>query len=67
MLTAVENYKSLIKSEAFSRATRFEEVVAGIERTLAEPDERARVECGVVGEMDGAAERVFEAKASAAE
>jgi hypothetical protein len=58
-----EHYKSLIESEAFYRATRFEEVTAGIERALASPNElgpeRARVAQDVVGEVDGhAAERV---------
>jgi CDP-glycerol glycerophosphotransferase (TagB/SpsB family) len=67
-----EHYKSLIESEAFYRATRFEEVVAGIERALAQPgelaEERARVARAVVGEVDGrAAERVVDAMAGAAE
>jgi hypothetical protein len=67
-----EHYKSLIESEAFYRATRFEEVVAGIERALAQPgelaQERARVARAVVGEVDGrAAERVVDAMAGAAE
>ena len=61
-----EHYKSLIESEAFYRADRFDEVVAGIERALARPDElaaeRARVARAVVGEADGhAAERVADA------
>ncbi len=61
-----EHYKSLIESDAFYRATRFEEVVTGIERALAQPGElaaeRARVAREVVGEVDGrAAERVAEA------
>jgi CDP-Glycerol:Poly(glycerophosphate) glycerophosphotransferase len=61
-----EHYKSLIESEAFYRADRFEEVVDGIERALAHPREleaeRARVAREVVGEVDGkAAERVADA------
>jgi hypothetical protein len=61
-----EHYKSLIESEAFYRANRFEEVVDGIERALAQPREleaeRARVAHDVVGEVDGrAAERVADA------
>ena len=61
-----EHYKSLIESEAFYRAERFEDVAAGIERALARPDElaleRARAAREVVGEVDGrAAERVAEA------
>jgi CDP-glycerol glycerophosphotransferase (TagB/SpsB family) len=66
-----QHYKSLIESEAFYRATRFEEVTAAIERALAQPgelaQERARVARAVVGEVDGrAGERVVEAIASAA-
>ena len=65
-----QHYKSLIESEAFYRATGFEEVTAGIERALAQPGElgpeRARVARAVVGEVDGrAAERVVEAITSA--
>ena len=61
-----EHYKSLIESEAFYQANRFEDVVAGIERALARPDElateRARIAREVVGEIDGrAAERVVDA------
>ena len=61
-----EHYKSLIESDAFYRAERFEDVVAGIERALAQPGElaaeRARVAREVVGEIDGrAAERVADA------
>jgi hypothetical protein len=61
-----EHYKSLIESDAFYRANRFEEVVEGIERALAQPRElaaeRARVAHEVVGEVDGkAAERVAKA------
>jgi CDP-Glycerol:Poly(glycerophosphate) glycerophosphotransferase len=61
-----EHYRELIASNAFLRAERFDEVVAGIERCLAAPDElvreRRRVVDSVVGEVDGrAAERVVEA------
>jgi CDP-glycerol glycerophosphotransferase (TagB/SpsB family) len=61
-----EHYKSLIESDAFYRAERFEDVAAGIERALAQPGElaaeRARVALEVVGEIDGrAAERVADA------
>jgi CDP-glycerol glycerophosphotransferase (TagB/SpsB family) len=61
-----EHYKALMESDAFYRAERFEEVTAGIERALAQPDElraeRARVARDVVGEVDGrAAERVVDA------
>jgi UDP-N-acetylglucosamine 2-epimerase len=61
-----EHYRELAASSAFYRAERFEEVVAGIERALANPDElaaeRHRVARDVVGEVDGrAAERVVEA------
>jgi hypothetical protein len=67
-----EHYKSLIESEAFYRAERFEDVTAGIERALAQPGERAversRVARAVVGEIDGrAAERVADAIVTAAE
>jgi CDP-glycerol glycerophosphotransferase (TagB/SpsB family) len=67
-----EHYKSLIESEAFYRAARFEDVVEGIERALAQPDElaaeRARIAREVVGEIDGrAGERVAEAIAATAE
>jgi hypothetical protein len=61
-----DHYKSLIESDAFYRAERFEEVTSGIERALAQPGElaaeRARVAREVVGEIDGrAAARVAEA------
>ncbi len=61
-----KHYEELAASGAFYRAERFEEVVAGIERALAEPDEladaRRRVVHEVVGEVDGrAAERVVNA------
>ena len=61
-----EHYRELVASEAFYRAERFEEVVAGIEHSLSHPDELATsggaspVE--VVGEVDGrAAERIVDA------
>ena len=61
-----KHYEELAASGAFYRAERFEDVVAGIERALAEPDEladaRRRVVHEVVGEVDGrAAERSVEA------
>ena len=67
-----EHYRPLFESNAFHRATRFEEVAAGIERALAEPDElreeRARIVRLVLGEIDGrAAERVVEAVVSSVE
>ena len=64
-----EHYRPLFDSNAFYRATCFEEVVAGIERALDRPDElaseRGRVVRLVLGEIDGrAAERVSEAIAT---
>jgi hypothetical protein len=61
-----EHYRRLMASEAFYRANRFEDVVAGIERGLAQPaelaSERARAAREVVGQVDGhAAERVARA------
>ena len=61
-----EHYKKLVESNAFYRAHDFDEVVAGIERALAQPEElaaeRARVARELVGEVDGrAAERVVDA------
>src|SRR5439155_24903958 len=58
-----EHYRELAASEAFYRAERFEDVVDGIERALANPGEleaeRRRVSSEVVGEVDGhAADRV---------
>jgi hypothetical protein len=66
-----EHYKPVFESNAFYRATRFEELTAGMERALAHPDElaaeRARVVRLVMGEVDGrAAERVVEALAATA-
>jgi CDP-glycerol glycerophosphotransferase (TagB/SpsB family) len=63
---AGEHYRVLAGSEAFYRATSFEEAVAGIESALARPHElaaeRRRVAREVVGEVDGqAAERVVDA------
>ena len=67
-----EHYRELAASDAFYRAERFEDVVAGIERSLAYPDElaeeRRRVVAEVVGEVDGrAAERVVDAIVRVAE
>ncbi len=61
-----EHYRELVASAAFYPASRFEDVVAAVERALARPDElareRARVARDVVGVVDGrAAERVVEA------
>jgi hypothetical protein len=65
-----EHYRTLFESEAFYRAHSFDEVVEGIERALASPDElgaeRARVTRVVLGKVDGrAAARVAEAILSA--
>jgi hypothetical protein len=65
-----EHYKPLFDSNAFYRARSFGEVVAGIERALAQPEElaaeRARVTRVVLGEIDGrAAQRVADAIVSA--
>jgi len=64
-----KHYEELAASGAFYRAERFEEVTAGIERALADPDELAQARRAavqqVVGEVDGrAAERVVDAIAS---
>jgi hypothetical protein len=61
-----EHYRTLFESEAFYRADNFDEVVAGIERALAHPDEladeRERVTRTVLGEIDGrAAQRLADA------
>jgi UDP-N-acetylglucosamine:LPS N-acetylglucosamine transferase len=54
-----KHYTELIASGAFLRAERFEELVAGIERSLAVPNEfaaeRRSVVRAVVGEIDGRA------------
>jgi CDP-glycerol glycerophosphotransferase (TagB/SpsB family) len=60
------HYEELLTSNAFLRASSFDEVVAGIERSLAAPgelaDERRRVVQEVMGEIDGrAVERVVDA------
>jgi hypothetical protein len=67
-----KHYEELITSGAFLRAGSFEEVVSGIERCLANPEElaaeRRRVVQAVVGEVDGrASERVSRAIADAVE
>ncbi len=61
-----KHYEELAASGAFYRAESFDEVVAGLERALADPaelaDARRRVVREVVGEVDGrAAERVVDA------
>ncbi|MEP7225247.1 MAG: CDP-glycerol glycerophosphotransferase family protein [Actinomycetota bacterium] len=61
-----QHYEELVRSDAFLRASTFEEVVSGIERALARPTELARarrsISFEVVGEVDGkAAERVVDA------
>jgi CDP-glycerol glycerophosphotransferase (TagB/SpsB family) len=61
-----EHYRQLMASDAFYRAERFEDVIAGIERGLAQPaelaQERARAAREVVGDVDGrAAARVVDA------
>jgi hypothetical protein len=60
------HYLELIRSGAFLKAANFDEVVAGIERSLARPAEfaaeRRRIAKEVVGDVDGlAAERVVDA------
>ncbi len=54
-----EHYRELAASAAFYRADRFEDVVSGIERALASPQElaaeRRRVAREVVGDVDGRA------------
>jgi hypothetical protein len=66
------HYRELVESGAFLRANSFEEVAAGIKRSLAGPDElaeeRRRVVQSVVGKVDGrAAERVVQAIAETVE
>jgi hypothetical protein len=61
-----KHYEELLHSDAFLRATSFEEVAAGIDRALSNPSElaveRSRVAREVVGDIDGrAAERVVDA------
>jgi CDP-glycerol glycerophosphotransferase (TagB/SpsB family) len=61
-----EHYQELAASGAFYRAERFGDVVTGVERALAQPDEladeRGRAVERVVGVVDGhAADRVVEA------
>jgi len=61
-----EHYRDLAASGAFHTAESFEQVVAGIERSLASPEElieeRRRAVRDVVGEVDGhAGERVVDA------
>jgi CDP-glycerol glycerophosphotransferase (TagB/SpsB family) len=61
-----KHYQQLVESEAFYRAGDFEELVALVERALADPAERRaerqRVSREVVGDFDGrAAERVVAA------
>jgi UDP-N-acetylglucosamine:LPS N-acetylglucosamine transferase len=61
-----EHYRDLAASGAFHTAESFEQVVAGIDRSLASPgelaEERRRAVADVVGEVDGrAAERVVDA------
>jgi CDP-Glycerol:Poly(glycerophosphate) glycerophosphotransferase len=65
-----EHYKPLFDSNAFYRATRFDELTEEIRRALAQPGERAaeraRVVRVVLGEIDGrAADRVADAIATA--
>jgi hypothetical protein len=64
------HYAALVESGAFLRAHDFDELTAGIDRSLDSPDEfsteRVLASRAVVGEVDGrAAERVVEAVASA--
>jgi hypothetical protein len=61
-----KHYEELVASGAFYRAESFDEVVEGIERALAAPDElaeaRRRVVREIVGEVDGrAVDRVVDA------
>ena len=64
-----EHYRELAASSAFYRAESFDEVVDGVARALARPDEladeRRRVAQRVVGDVDGrAGERVVDAIAA---
>lgn len=61
-----KHYEELASSGAFYRAERFEDIVSGVQRALASPDElagqRRRVVEQVVGEVDGSAgKRVVDA------
>ena len=61
-----EHYDELVRSGAFLRASTFDEVVVGIERSLSQPTEltaeRRRIVEEVVGTIDGrAAARVVDA------
>ena len=61
-----EHYRDVAESRAFHRAESFDEVVAGVERCLADPgelgEERRRVVAMVVGSIDGrAATRLVDA------
>jgi hypothetical protein len=61
-----KHYEEVVESNAFVRATSFDEVVAGIGHSLTQPeelaDERRRVAREVLGEVDGhAADRVVDA------
>jgi CDP-glycerol glycerophosphotransferase (TagB/SpsB family) len=65
-----KHYEEVIVSNAFARATEFEEVAAGIGRSLDRPDElaaeRRRITREVMGDVDGqAADRVVDAIAAA--
>jgi hypothetical protein len=67
-----EHYRPLFESNAFYRATRFEDLTAGIERALTHPGElaaeRSRIVRTILGEVDGrAAERVASAMVSTVE
>jgi CDP-glycerol glycerophosphotransferase (TagB/SpsB family) len=67
-----EHYRPLFESNAFYRATRFEDLTVGIERALMHPGElaaeRSRIVRTILGEVDGrAAERVASAMVSTVE
>jgi hypothetical protein len=60
------HYRALLESDAFLRASSFEELVGALDRSLQDPGaleaERARVARDVLGEVDGhAADRVVDA------